>query len=85
KGGINLKRIFGNKALSIFISPPDLKTLEQRLRQRSTEDEKSIEKRVAKASLEMQFANNFDKVLINNSLNETLLTAETLIKEWLKK
>ncbi len=85
KGGINLKRVFGNKALSIFISPPDLKTLEQRLKKRSTEDEKSIEKRVAKASLEMQFADSFDKILINNDLKETLVTAEKWIEEWIEK
>ncbi len=85
KGGINLKHIFGENALSIFISPPDLKTLELRLQQRLTEDDKSIKKRIAKASFEMQFSNKFDKTLINNDLNETLLSAETIIKEWLNK
>lgn len=82
KGGINLKRIFGSKALSIFISPPDIKTLENRLRTRLTENEESIKKRVEKAELEMLFAKNFDKILINADLEITFKKVENLIKDW---
>jgi guanylate kinase len=83
KGGINLKRIFGEKALSVFISPPDLETLEQRLRNRSTDSEESLNKRLNKASWEMQFSNSFDKILFNKDLKETLAEAERLVKEWI--
>ena len=83
KGGMNLKRIFGYKALSIFISPPNLIILEQRLRSRSTDTEESIQKRINKASLEMQFANQFDKILLNKDLKTTIETAEKWVKEWI--
>jgi len=85
KGGINLKRIFGDKAISIFVSPPNLETLKQRLIQRSTDDKKSIEKRIEKAEFEMQFANKFDKILVNNELTQTLLNADEIVNEWIKK
>ncbi len=84
KGGINLKRIFGDKAMSVFISPPDLETLEQRLRNRSTDSEESLNKRLNKASWEMQFSNSFDKIILNKELPDTFKEAEEIIKKWIK-
>lgn len=83
KGGMNLKRIFGDNALAIFISPPSLEILEERLRARSTDNEESIVKRVNKASLEMHFSGHFDKILLNNDLSETLKIAEDWVKEFI--
>jgi guanylate kinase len=67
-GGQNLKKYFGDDALAIFISPPSLKILEERLRNRGTETEESIRKRIGKAEYEMTFASNFDKVIVNDDL-----------------
>ncbi len=83
KGGMNLKRILGDNALAIFINPPSLEILEERLRARSTDNEESIIRRVNKAGLEMHFSGHFDKVLLNDDLNETLKTAENWVKEFI--
>ena len=83
KGGINLKRIFGDNAMSVFISPPDLETLEQRLRNRSTDSEESLQKRLNKAGWEMQFSSQFDKIIVNNELSKTYQEAEQIVKEWI--
>lgn len=69
KGGIKLKNIFGNKAISIFIMPPSLEEIEKRLLRRGTDDEKKIKLRVQKASDEIKFASEFDKVIINDNLD----------------
>lgn len=68
KGGINLKRIFGEEALSIFICPPSIEELSRRLHGRGDTSEEMIAKRLAKASIEMQDAPHFDIQLINNDL-----------------
>ena len=85
KGGMNLKRIFGDNAMAVFISPPDLETLEQRLINRSTESEESLIKRLNKASWEMQFANQFDKIIISNELDNTYRETENVVAQWIKK
>src|SRR5690606_23733182 len=59
-GGLNIKRIFGDKALAIFVQAPSMEILENRLRGRSTETEEKIQQRLAKAHSEMNFAPNFD-------------------------
>ncbi|MBQ3691486.1 MAG: guanylate kinase [Bacteroidales bacterium] len=70
KGGINLKKIFGNNALSIFIQPPSVEELKKRLIGRGTDSMEEIEKRVAKASEEISYSKNFDKIIINDNLQE---------------
>jgi guanylate kinase len=75
KGGLNLKRIFGEQALSLFIMPPSMVELEKRLRNRSTDPEESIVKRISKATQEMMFAGLFDRVIVNDKLEEALQTA----------
>jgi len=67
-GGLNLKRIFGKEALSVFVQPPSIKELEQRLRNRSTETEESLKTRLSKAEYELSFASQFDVILINDDL-----------------
>lgn len=67
-GGINLKKIFGSSALSLFIMPPSVQELEKRLRGRNTDSEEIIKQRIDKAVYELSFAKDFDKVVINDNL-----------------
>jgi guanylate kinase len=68
KGGINLKNIFGNKAISIFIMPPSVNELKKRLTGRATDDKEKIRVRVEKALEEMKLADQFDNIVINDNL-----------------
>jgi guanylate kinase len=70
KGGLKLKNYFGDQALSIFIRPPAFEDLERRLRNRNTESEVDIRKRIAKAREELTFAERFDRVIINARLEK---------------
>lgn len=83
-GGLNLKKYFRNKALAVFVQPPSLEILEERLRKRSTDDEASIQKRLAKSSFEMKFASQFDKLIINNNLEIAIEETKKTIEEFLK-
>lgn len=67
-GGLNLKKYFGAKALSIFVQPPSMEILEERLRSRKTETEEKIRMRIQKATMEMKNVKEFDYVLVNNDL-----------------
>tara|TARA_B100001093_G_scaffold142897_1_gene135392 strand:+ start:859 stop:1425 length:567 start_codon:yes stop_codon:yes gene_type:complete len=69
-GGLNIKKLFPNKSLTIFIKPPSIEELEERLRARMSDNEASIVERVKKAKLEMQSINKFDHVVENNILDE---------------
>ncbi|MCK9449520.1 MAG: guanylate kinase [Bacteroidales bacterium] len=82
-GGLNIKKQFGNQALSIFISPPDLLILEQRLRSRSTDTEDSIRQRIQKAAQEMEYAASFDVVLINDQLDPAKAEILAIINRFL--
>ena len=83
-GGLSLKRIFGDKAFAIFIMPPSLETLENRLLKRGTETEESLRKRLQKADYELSFAHNFDYILVNDNLEESIETAHRIILEFLE-
>jgi len=72
KGGISLKKYFGSQALAIFIKPPSLQTLYERLRARGTETEESLKERMAKAEYELSFAPGFDAVVENNILEKAV-------------
>lgn len=85
KGGLNLKKHFGDKALAIFVKVPDLVTLEQRLRKRATDSDEKIKKRLEKASYEIGFANQFDVQLENFEEAPALKQAEQLVADFLKK
>jgi guanylate kinase len=85
QGGVNLKRIFGEQALSIFIQAPSVEELRKRLVGRGTDTEEAIERRVAKATSEMEFAaGKFDHTLINDDLATALAEAETVVGNFLK-
>lgn len=78
KGGLALKKYFGDKALSIFVKVPSMEILEQRLRGRGTESHASLSQRLFKAKFEMTFADKFDVVLVNEDLDKSLAEAQRL-------
>lgn len=81
KGGCNIKEHYGNKALSVFIQPPSVEELRRRLIGRATDSMEQIEQRVAKAEYEMGFAPRFDRIVINDNLDEAKQqTLDTLRK-----
>lgn len=84
KGGINLKRIFGEHALAVFVMPPSLEVMEQRLRARGTDSEEAIKTRVAKAAKELEDAPLFDVVLVNDKLEDSFAKADKLLEDFCK-
>jgi guanylate kinase len=84
KGGINLKKFFGKNALSVFIAPPSLEVLRERLTSRGTEAPQAVEERLAKASLEMQDAPAFDVLLVNDRLGDTLAKATEIVAAFIQ-
>jgi guanylate kinase len=84
QGGMNLKKMYPDISLSIFIMPPSMKELEQRLRLRSTESEESLKKRLDKAGLEISFAYEFDRIIVNDILEDAVQETITAVKEFLK-
>ena len=82
KGGVNLKRIFGDEALSVFIKAPSVEVLRERLIARDTDSPEAIAERVAKAAEEMEYAPQFDRVLVNDDLATCLKEAEQLMDEY---
>ena len=84
KGGCNIKRHYGDSALSIFIQPPSLEELRRRLVARATDTAEAIEDRLAKAGYEMTFAPKFDKIVVNDDLDTAQREAYQLISGWLK-
>jgi guanylate kinase len=85
KGGINLKKIFGSKAISIFIMPPSVEELEKRLLHRATDDKSKIRIRIEKAIEEMKLADKFDHVVINDNLGKAQKEVYNMVKSFLNK
>jgi guanylate kinase len=83
KGGLNIKKQYGDKALAIFVQPPSLIELKNRLHSRSTDTAEAIAKRLDKAASEMEFASQFDYILINDVLDTSLKQAEVLVKQFI--
>jgi guanylate kinase len=84
QGGMNLKNLFPEIALSIFIMPPSLEELSKRLRLRSTETEKNIAMRLEKARSEITFSDKFDTIIINDDLEKAVREAVLAVSEFLK-
>lgn len=83
KGGINLKKYFSDRAMSIFLMVADLAELEKRLRGRKTESEKNIRLRLAKVRDEMQYKDKFDHIVINEDLDRTCSEIFNLVNQFL--
>ena len=83
-GGINLKRIFQEKACSIFIMPPSIEELRRRLEGRGTDSAETIEKRISKASFELTKSPEFDHTVINDRLEEAIEATCKIIDEFLQ-
>ena len=83
KGGVNLKKYFGEKALSIFIKAPSIEVLRERLVKRGTDSPEAIEERVAKAAEELTYAPKFDYVLVNDDLATAFEEAEKVVEDFL--
>lgn len=84
KGGLSLKKYFGNKALSVFVKVPSIEVLENRLKDRGTESVESLSRRLFKVKFEMAFEDKFDKVLVNDDLEESKRKAQQLYDEFKK-
>ncbi len=84
-GGLNIKKYFGDDALSIFVQPPSVEELRKRLTARSTETEEKIAMRIAKAEHELSFANQFDVIIVNDVLDSAVKEAVLKIEEFIGK
>ncbi len=83
KGGCNIKRFYGARALSIFIQPPSIDALRQRLVGRATDAPEVIEDRLARASYELTFAPQFDRVVVNDDLDKAKAETLAIVREFL--
>ena len=83
KGGVNLKKYFGDQALAVFIQAPSVEELRKRLIFRGTDSPEAIERRVAKAAEEMTYAPQFDRILINDDLQTAFRQAEQMVDDFL--
>ena len=85
KGGVNLKRYFGDKALSVFVQAPSVEVLRERLVKRATDSPEFIEERVRKARVEMMYQPKFDYILLNDDLAVCLADADRVVGDFLNK
>jgi guanylate kinase len=83
-GGLNLKNIFQKQALSVFINPPSVEILEERLRARKTDSEEKIQLRLAKSLQELESAERFDVIINNEVLFETIDEAKKIVNQFIK-
>lgn len=83
KGGLSIKDFYKERALCIFVKPPSLEVLEQRLRTRATDSASSISARLYKANFELTFADRFDSIIINDDLDEAVFQAEKLVRDFI--
>jgi guanylate kinase len=84
-GGSNMKKYFGDEALAVFVQPPSVDELRNRLISRSTDAPEVLEKRVAKAEYELTFANQFDVIVVNEDLEKAFIEAEDCIRKFIAK
>jgi guanylate kinase len=79
-GGLNIKKMYGDNALAVFIRPPSFEILESRLRSRATDSEESLQKRLSKVKQELTYEQEFDQVIVNDKLEDALKHSEMLVK-----
>ena len=85
KGGVNIKKFYGDQALSLFIQPPSIAELRRRLEGRATDSPDVIDQRIARAEFELTFSEKFDKIVINDILEYAEADALAAIQEFLEK
>ncbi len=81
KGGVNIKRIFGDRALALFVKAPSVEELRRRLEGRGTDSPEAIERRLAKAEEELTYERYFDRTLVNDDLQKAFAEAESIVDE----
>ncbi len=82
-GGINIKKYFGDEAMAIFVMPPSIEVLEQRLRSRGTESEESIQKRLGRSAKELGEAERFDVTIVNDDLDRAVAETKAVVEDFL--
>ncbi|MBC5774116.1 guanylate kinase [Pontibacter sp. KCTC 32443] len=83
KGGLSIKHFYKERALAVFVKPPSIEELANRLQARNTDSASSISSRVFKAKFEMEFEDQFDEVIVNDNLETACSKAEKLVNEFL--
>jgi predicted membrane GTPase involved in stress response len=83
KGGLSIKKLYGEQALAVFVQPPSVEELHRRLVNRATDSEEMIAKRVSKAEWEMQFAPEFDLIIVNDTLEKAQQETEKAVLDFL--
>lgn len=83
-GGLNLKKKFGDKALAIFVQPPSVEELANRLRGRQTDSEDKLQMRINKAEEELKFADKFDKIIVNDDLTKAQAEVMQIVSDFIK-
>ena len=83
-GGFNIKKMYPDNTLSVFVMPPSIETLRKRLISRGDISDDEINRRINKAELELDFASKFDKIIINNDLDESKKIASNLVNEFIE-
>ena len=85
KGGVNVKRMYGGEAVSVFIKPPSVEALRQRLEGRGTEDVDAINQRVARAEFEISFAPQLDHTVVNDNLDVAIGEVSDILKDFTQR
>jgi len=85
KGGINIKKQFGDEALAVFVKPPSVEALKERLIGRNTETSETLKKRLDRAVFELGFEDKFDVTLVNDNLEKAKEESLSLVKNYIKK
>lgn len=84
KGGVNIKKYYGDRAMSLFVQPPSIEELSRRLHGRGTDTEEVIQTRLDKAAYELTFAPKFDKVIVNDDLEKAKAETLKVVKEFIE-
>lgn len=85
KGGVNVKRQFGETAVSIFIAPPCIEELRRRLKGRGSDSDEEIEQRIGRAEYELGFSKDYDHVVINDNLSDAISAVEKIMADFIRK
>ena len=85
KGGMNIKRVYGDRALSVFIQPPSIEELRRRLEARGTDAPEVIGQRIDRAAFEMSFADRYDQIIVNDQLSVAQSDAARIVRDFLAR